>query len=225
MKKWFCSVLALALWLMAVAAEAEFVPSKNRGDLTRFEVTAENQPADQSLFLRPVDARETEDYQARLDVCRVEIEKLAASPSIEAYFGNVMDMTDGEGRVVPLGELMEESGLNVFEFCPLIAGGFQETCGKVTATMLFATPYEKGERVLVLIGLVTLNEDETQSAEWRAFEGVGLEADPSEVAYTGRVRVELDSETVLAVQRGAALLAVVSGQANEPEEGKLVGRR
>ena len=44
--------------------------------------------------------------------------------------------------------------------------------------------------------------------DWKAFEGVGVAADQVEAA--GSIQVELDAETVLAIQNGIALLAVVS---------------
>lgn len=210
MKKLICLVLAAILCMTTLGALAEeATPSKTTGDLTHFTVTAENQPEDGNLFLRPVIDEESEEYQERLTICEKEIEKLAASESPEKYFGNVVNMTDMSGNIVTLKDLMEENELNVFEFCPLIAGGFQEECGKVTAEMLFSTPYEEGERVLVMIGLVTVQEDGTQTVEWRAFEGIGLSADGA-TEYAGRIQVELDAETVLAIQEGIALLAIIS---------------
>lgn len=209
MKKLICLVFAAILCMTTLGALAESTPSKTTGDLTHFTVTAENQPEDENIFLRPVIDEESEEYQERLTICEKEIEKLAASESLEKYFGNVVNMTDMSGNIVTLKDLMEENELNVFEFCPLIAGGFQEECGKVTAEMLFSTPYEEGERVLVMIGLVTVQEDGTQTVEWRAFEGIGLSADGA-TEYAGRIQVELDAETVLAIQEGIALLAIIS---------------
>ena len=59
-----------------------------------------------------------------------------------------------------------------------------------------------------MIGLVNENADGTITVDWNAFEGVGIAADQIEAA--GSIQVELDAETVLAIQNGIALLAVVS---------------
>ena len=124
--------------------------------------------------------------------------KLAASDSIEAYFGANVD----------LKALVAANQMNVFEFKPIIAGNYDVAYGKVTAKMLFSTPYEAGEKVAVMIGLVNENADGTITVDWNAFEGVGIAADQIEAA--GSIQVELDAETVLAIQNGIALLAVVS---------------
>lgn len=213
MKKLVCLVLALTLCLSA-AAMAESVPSKTTFDLTRFDVVAENQPNDPDIYLLPVNevtmGERLPDYQERMDICQVEIEKLAAAKDVESYFA---DAADSAGNPVNLRELLdaeEDAVLNVFEFCPVIAGGFNENCGNVTADMLFATPYEKDERVLVLIGIVTIHDDETQTVEWSAFDAVGLEPLERQIETAGRIRVELPQETVLDIQSKTALLAIVN---------------
>ena len=197
MKKFACMLLALLLCLTSVAALAEYTPSKKAADLTKVEVTAENLPADSGFFIRIVNEDETE-YQKQLSICEAEVAKLAASDSIEAYFGADVD----------LKAIVAADQLNVFEFKPIIADGYDAAYGKVTAQMLFSTPYEVGEKVAVLIGLVNENADGTITVDWNAFEGVGIAADQVEAA--GSIQVELDAETVLAIQNGIALLAVVS---------------
>lgn len=214
MKKLVCLFLALALCLLT-AAMAESVPSKTTTDLTRFDVIAENQPGDPGIYLLPVNevtvGDSLPDYQERIDICQVEIDKLANSATAEAYFGFV---TDAEGNLADLRALLglesDVDLLNVFEFCPAIAGGFREDCGKVTATMLFSTPYEKGEKVLVLIGIVTVLEDNTQTVEWHVFEGIGQGAVEGQEETYGSILVELTPEIVNAIQNEIALLAVVS---------------
>ncbi|MDO5378772.1 MAG: hypothetical protein Q4G52_10605 [Clostridia bacterium] len=210
MKRVVCIALALMLCLSA-AAVAESVPSKTTVDLTKFEVTAEYLPQDANLFLHPVNEPTVGDalaeYEEHLAICQAEIEKLSASESIETYFGQVKDI---DGQIVSLKELLETEELNVFEFCPAVAGGYQAAYGKVTATMLFSTPYEKDEKVVLMIGLVTVNADGTQTVEWYAFEGIGLGAVEGQEETEGRIRVELSAEIVEAIQNGTALLAMVS---------------
>lgn len=213
MKKILALVLTFALSISA-AAVAQAAPSKTISDLTRFEVTAENQPGDPNIFLLPLNeaavGEKMPEYQKHMDICQAEIEKLAGSESVERYFGNV---TDSEAEPADLRALLgadENAALNVFEFCPAIAGGFREECGKVTASMLFSTPYEEGEKVLVLIGIVTVLEDGAYRVDWQAFEGIGQKAVEKQEETYGCVRVELTPEIVLAIQDGIALLAVVS---------------
>lgn len=197
MKKFACMLLALLLCLTSVAALAEYTPSKRATDLTRVEVAAENLPADSDFFIRIVNEDEAE-YQKQLDSWKAAVAKLAAADSVEAYFGSDVD----------LKAVVDADQLNVFEFKPIIAGGYDAAYGKVTAKMLFSTPYEEGEKVAVMIGLVTDCEDGTTAISWKAFEGVGLAAE--QVEEVGGIQVELDAETVLSIQNGIALLAVVS---------------
>lgn len=213
MKKLVCFVLTFMLCL-STAAMAESVPSKTTSDLTRFDVVAENQPNDPGIYLLPVNevtvGEQLPDYQERIDICQVEIEKLSGSETVESYFA---DVTDSDGNTVDLKALLgvdEDAVLNVFEFCPAIAGGFQEDCGKVTATLLFSTPYEKDEQVIVLIGIVTILEDGTQTVAWQVFEGIGLGAVEGQEETYGSIQVELTPEIVAAIQNELALLAVVS---------------
>ena len=198
MKKFTCLMLSLLLCLASVAAFAESIPSKTAADLTSFDVTAESLPANSGFFLRTVKDDET-DYQKQLDICKDEIAKLAAAETVEAYFG---DET--------LKEKVGVDKLNVFEFAPVIAGGYDKSYGKVTAKMLFSTPYEKDEKVVVMIGMVSENTDGTYAVEWTAYEGKGIEADANQVENLGRIEVEFDPVIVAAIQDGTALLAIVS---------------
>ena len=124
--------------------------------------------------------------------------KLAAAESVEAYFGEELD----------LKSIVGADELNVFEYVPIIAGGYDIAYGTVTTKIWLATPYEVDEKVAVMIGMVTENADGTNTVSWKAFEGVGI-APESEEAVAG-IQTELDPETVLAIQEGVALLAIVS---------------
>ena len=197
MKKFACMLLALLLCLTSIAALAESTPSKKTTDLTTVEVTAENLSADSGFFIRIVNEDETE-YQKQLNICGAEVAKLAAADRVEAYFGTDID----------LKAIVAADQLNVYEFKPVIADGYDAVYGKVTAKMLFSTPYEVGEKVAVMIGLVNENADGTITVDWEAFEGIGIASEQVEAA--GSIQVELDAKTVLAIQNGIALLAVVS---------------
>ena len=205
--KQFVSLLVVLVLCLSAVAFAESVPSKTTGDLTKFEVECENMPADSGFFIRPV-VTDEEEYQEKVEICQNEIVKLAESENVVEYFGEVKN---AEGEVVDIAALLESDTLNVFEFCPAIAGEYDETYGNVNIKMLFSTPYEKDEKVIVLVGLVTEEEDGTQTVEWIAYEGVGIEIEDAEVEEQGCIQVELDPEIIQAIQDGTALLAVVSG--------------
>lgn len=203
MKKIVCLLVALMLCLSS-AAFAESVPSKTTGDLTKFEVAVENAENASGFYVAPV-AESDDANQDRAQACQAEISKLVASEKVAAYFGEVKDAA---GNTVSLTEVLGTDTLNVHEFCAIKAGGFDEQFGKVTANMLFSTPYAAGEKVIVMIGIVTINADGTQTVAWTAYEGVGVQVDS--VENQGCIQVALDPATVLAIQQGTALLAIVS---------------
>lgn len=209
MKKKICLVFALLLCL-TMTALAESTPSRMTSDMTVIEVEAENLPEDSGFFIEPI-VENTEQYEERINICEAEVEKLSTSLDLEEYFGEV---TDSEGNAVSLKEVLDTDTLNVYEFCPLIAGRYEESYGKVLAKMLFATPYEKDEKVVVMIGLVTVDEMGNQIVKWTAYEGIGIgtQEDINEgvIEEMGAVQVELDPAIVKAIEDGVALLAVVS---------------
>lgn len=205
MKKMTCLALALLLCLSGVAL-AESTPSRMIDDMASIEVTAEHLPANSGFFIH-VAKTDDPSYQGKVTACLTEIEKLKASPSVENYFG---ELKDSQGNVLSPKDILGTDAPNVFEFAPVIAGNYEEAYGKVTATMLFSTPYAKDEPVIVMIGLVTINADGTQSVKWTAYQGVGLGPVDGAAENMGSIKVELDAATVEAIQNGTALLAVIS---------------
>lgn len=195
MKKLACLVLSMLLCVNAVAL-AEFVPSKTTGDLTKIEVAAENMPAGATMVLSAVSSGDVANQQL-LATCQTELDRLASTP-VTTYFAGVKDIN---GNDVDLAAVLGTQDLKVYEFCPLVVSDYVEDYGAVTATMSFSTPYAEGEKVLVMVGLVTVNEDGTETVEWVALEGVGA---------NGGISVQFNAETLTKVQDGSALLAVVS---------------
>ena len=197
MKKFVCLILALIMTI-ATMALAESTPSKTTGDLTQIEVSVENIPADSGFFMKPVVEADPV-YQEKVEICQNEIVKLAESEKVEEYFSVVVDT---QGNAVSLNEVLGTETLNVYEFCPVVAEQFEENYGAVKATLRFATPYEKGEKVVVLIGLVDTEAVEDTPIVWTAFDG--------DVVEQGCVEAEFDAATVLAIQEGNALMAIAS---------------
>ena len=210
MKKIVCLVLALMLCM--TFALAEEVSSKTTKDLTVMTVTGENIPADSGFFIADIQAEESEEYQAVLDICNAEIEKLAAlqtsEEAIESYFGEI---SNAEGNSVSLKEMLglaEGETVHVSEFLPIVAGNYDVSYGSVTANLVFATPYAEGEKVAVLIGIVTTLEDGTTQIVWTVYEGVGVAADNVESA--GCIQVDFDAEIIEQIQNGTAVMAIAS---------------
>lgn len=193
MKKLVSVLVALMLCLTAVAA-AESVASKTTDDLINIGASTGNATADSTLTVT------TKDVPAEhKDACNKEIEKMKASASIAAYFGEVKNTA---GEVVSLTKMLDTDTLNVFEITPLIVKDYKEEYGNVTAKMEFATPYTAGQPVLVMIGLITAAEDGTQTVAWTVLEGTVVE--------DGVVEVVLDPTIMNAIQSGTAIMSVVS---------------
>ena len=195
MKKFICLLFALVLCLSVAMAES--VPSKTTSDMTEVkDVVAENLPADAGFTVTiPVE-------EEVVAVANTEVSKLveaAKTADVTTYFGTV---TDSKGNEVVLTELLETETVNVFEFMPIEVKEYVEEYGSVNVTLTFSTPYAKDEKVVVLLGLVTVNEDGTQTVAWTAYEGV--------VVDEGAIQVEFDPETLKMIQDGTALIAIVS---------------
>lgn len=221
MKKIVCVALALLMCLSMVAMAEEFVPSKNTADMVTVTIDREqnpNIPEDSGFVVFPVQDAQLEEYPEHVALCTEELTELmkavaedeggTESSSVQAYFGEIKD---SEGNVVVLSELLGAKLLDVFEFMPLIAINYDEVYGDVKLIFQFKTPYDKDEKVILLVGLPVPdpeNED-AEVIEWTAFEGVG-------VGEEGAVEVVFTPEIITAIQNEKALLAVVS--VREPAE-------
>ena len=211
MKKFVCMLLVLMVSLCAAAMATEYVPSKTTGDMIQFTIKTESPAvaAAENLVIRPVVSAEVpaeiaadpvaaEKYQEKVEICNTEVKKLAEtiteSKSVVEYFGEVKTAS---GETISIQEVLGTEAVNVFEFCPFVVEGYEADLGAVAMTMQFATTYAVDEEIIIMIGLVA--EDGT--IEWFAFEAIGTEEG---------VEVEFDAETLIAIQEGTALMAVVS---------------
>lgn len=186
MKKLLC--LVLALLCVATAAMASSVPSKSTADMVTVQVQGDNIPA--SFTVAPVVDG------AQVEACQAEIAKLAASASVEDYFGQV---TDAFGNTVSLSALLGTSSLSVNEFMPIAMPEYDASYGAVKVTFQFSTPYAAGEEVLALIGI----EDVFGDVAWTALDGVGT-------GVNGGVEIDFTSDVLLAMQGSDCLMAIVS---------------
>jgi hypothetical protein len=175
MKKLVSIILVLALCLSAVAALAEAVPSKTTGDLVSIECDA-----DVSFVIDT-------DNEWALE----ELNKLIAAPSIPDYFGDVIAE---DGAIAPLAD---DKGVD--EFFAVEVSNYDEEDGDVELIMKVPGPYELGEEVTLLVGI--LEEDNTVS--WYSFAGEAIAEDA--------ISVKLPQDAMEMIQEaGTVLFAVVS---------------
>jgi len=176
MKKLVSIILVLALCLSAVAAFAEAIPSKTTGDLVSITTNPE--------LIIVIDS----DNEWALE----ELEKLAAAPSIADYFGDVIAV---DGTAAPLAD-----NLGIDEFFAVEVAGFEdEEVEEVEFVLKVPGPYEEGEAVLLLVGI--LEDDNTVT--WYTFEGVATSVDTISVKLP-KVAMQMIDEA------GTVLFAVAS---------------
>lgn len=257
MKKLTCAILALAMLCGAALAEGPL--SVTIDDLleetTGTWVSGDGIPADSGFFIEVLEEEQLRevlaDEEELLHIWETEIEKLAEKRLTEqADYGEYFEqLVNSEGESVTLQELIDalpgaegaqELGWtepHVYEFWPIVAGGYDMDYGDVTADMLFATPYEPGQQVLVLIGLVSVSGDYTQedtveespltqfhkwySEEviWVAFPGEGVEREvDGKDEPVVCIEVTFTPEMVEVIQDEPTLVAIVSDEMPEEEE-------
>jgi len=205
MKKTVCMLVALLICLSSVVALAEATPSKVVTDLTKVTVVSTTKKTSAGpSFLISTSEDEIPFTEEHIEACEVEKAKLAECEDVEEYFGEDLD----------LKSIVGSDNLVVHEMTHIGAINYDVSYGDVTVILSFATPYEEGEIVAVLIGIITKNPDGTQTTEWRAFEGVGVDAGNGE---TG-IMVEFDPETVNDIQNNMALVAIVSAEDEAEDE-------
>lgn len=195
MKKFAAILLTLVLCLSVAAAES--VLSKTTSDLTEVkEVVVENLPAESTFSIAIVEKEEA------VAVANTEIAKLVEAvqtTNVVTYFGEI---TDTKGNAVSLTEVLGTETVNVHELMPIEVTDYEETYGAVTMTFAVSTPYAKDEEIVVLLGLVTIAEDGTQTVAWTAYD--------AEVSEEGTIKVKFEPETLKLIQEGTALIAIVS---------------
>ncbi|MBQ9264165.1 MAG: hypothetical protein IJ189_08160 [Clostridia bacterium] len=186
MKKFVALMLALVLALTAVAAIAETTKSVTSGDTnkttttpakttktTTTTTTTDTAPAFYIMISRSA---------SRVAKANEEIAKLAEAANVAEYFGKAEE----------IAAILGEGEYKVNELWPVIAANYDESMGDIVATFTFATPYEDGEKVAVLLSV---------DGEWSVFEGE---------AKDGAITVTLDAATVEKVVESGALIAIVN---------------
>lgn len=195
MKK--CVAILFSLVLCLSVAVAESVLSKTTSDLTEVkDVVVENLPADSTFSIAIGEKEEA------VAVANTEIAKLVEAvqtADVTTYFGEI---TDTQGNAVSLTEALGVENVNVHELMPIEVNDYEETYGTVTMTFAVSTPYAKDEQIVVLLGLVTVNADGTQTVTWTAHD--------ADVTEEGTIKVDFEPEILKLIQEGTALIAIVS---------------
>ena len=214
MKKLVC--VAIALLLIGSVALAEGVnpaPSITMDDLmnqlTNTHVFLENMPdGAPGFFLEVINEYsplfELPEYQHLLEINAAELSKLQSFEKAEDYFGGIRIST---GETLTLSELFGDADPYIYEFYPIVAGGFHMEYGNVTALMQFATPYAEGQQVLVMIGDIVDKEDENEIV-WYGSLGTGVR----HPEYNNEVFIEatFGPELMTVIQEEDTLIAIAS---------------
>ena len=212
MKK-MVSIMVALLFVCGVAF-AQGTPSITISDLTHSLIKADNLADAEAagLFVEPLNEFSSrfllEEYQELIKFGEDELAKLMAAEKVTDYFGNVIVSSTGEVRA--LLDLFDGEEPAIYEFSPIIAGGYNTSYGHVTATLLFATPYNPGDEVAVLIGVVNYgeSEDEEPTIVWYAFRGTCV----SVPEYDGAegIEVRFSPEMMTTLQDVDTLVAIAS---------------
>lgn len=194
MKKIVSLLIALVLCLTAVAFAADSPSSsKVTDDLTHAEVVSPttSKVTDDMTYAETIDGVKvilTADDETAL----AEIEKLAAAESVDAYFAGAVTE---DSEVADLAVMLEKEEYDVYELVAIAVEGYSAEMGDLTVLMHFPTEFEDGAKLVVMIGFVTVD-----GIAWTAIEAEGFE---------GAVLVTMKPETVVAIQSGEALVAIV----------------
>ena len=187
MKKILALICVLALCMTGVAsaetivydAKLGAVPSRSTADLASVEIVTELPEGNElSIILK-----DTEASQA-------QIEALRNAPSVEEFFGNVKD---ADGNAADISEALGAETLNINEFMSVIVSGSQEEYGDIEVKITFATPYEEGEKVLIMVS--------TPETGWVELAGG---------AAGGSIDVIFPQKLMTAMQNGDSFLAAIS---------------
>ena len=192
MKKIIALVLALTLLTLTGAALAAGGSSQGGGDYnktntntntnanTNANANANAEPEKEFIFGFSED-------EALVAWANEELAKLGEG-NVADFFGDAAEA---------LAAILGEGDVEVNELLPVYAENYEESMGEQEVKLNFATPYEKGTDVAVMLGFKA-----GDAAEWSAFAG--------KVEDSSTVAVKLDPATILRVQDNNALLAVVS---------------
>lgn len=192
------ALVALIYEDTVIKADTEFNPSRALPDMTKIMTGV-----DKFYLYNITEASlvKTGNYGAIAARCRSELGKLSSS-NILSYFGEIKDAS---GNAAQLKDFVE-GDLKVFEFCPVVAEGYKDEYKNVTASLLFPTPYEVGEQVAVMVGLL-----KGGSIEWTAFEGIGAQRENPNVENIGGIEAVFTPEIIKSIEAdNGALLAIVS---------------
>ena len=172
MKKILAIMFAL---ILGTACVAYAVPSKTTEDMSTFEI--EGSTGDDYFYITPAEDQA---------LAEEELEKLAEAGEDE-YFGEAAEAAK---------KALELDELTTYEFLRIITGNYKPEMGDVLVHMTFATPFEEGQKVGVMLGYAA-----EEGNEWTYLEGIG-NADEG-------VDVVIPSDLCQKIQDEGAMLALV----------------
>ncbi|MDO4483116.1 MAG: hypothetical protein Q4C54_01395 [Clostridia bacterium] len=228
----------MAVMMLCVPALGEDLPSITIGDVKKVVISNDNEKDGTGFILR-----EDEEDIAYVGSGR-EIIRLEEAASPQEYFNAVNE----KGEEVILTEMLENEDITVDELIPVEAFNYEPSMGNVRVWIDSITPYEEGQKVIVLFGFTlrangslirrteatvrTLDEaealvfgtEEEAKAAMEAYEeyiNVKWYALEGEAILEDRVELVLPGEMAQQIQDYQAFMAMVSAPMPE-EEGAAV---
>jgi len=190
MKK-FLALVTLVCMILTTVAFAEF-PSKTAGDLTQIGAIETVTGVEVDPTFAIVVAEETDTIVAQIESMRevVEAEQALLTFFPEAVQQEVL-------AVMPAAETAI-----AYELVPVAASNYDETYGDVEVEFTFATAFEEGTEVVVLLGMA--NAEAENGMDWVVKQGVVAEG-VVRVAFTKDELVRMESENALMVIMSAPI--------------------
>ncbi len=178
MKKIVSVFLALVLVLSAVSALAGKSPNTND--------VYQKTTAEEGKFTVDPDSKKAAEL----------LDMLKESDSVDEFFGDVIT---ADGSTATLSELLGSDDLVVNEFVGVSYEG--PTDKLIKAAITVPSVYDKGEKVIVVIGII-----DGEEVTWYAFEGKVESVDSN----SSTIIVELTPELFKAMQDKECVIAIVS---------------
>ncbi len=232
-----CVILALAILVMpcALAETAKPVKSVTTATLTKptgsnvtysekFTISVVQMPtkpvtpagtADPSATAAPDGTvPETPVVETTTSIVFAEMTEVAKTAPVTTYFKE--ETIQAAVEILP--EAYNVENLQMDEFFPLVATGYEEDYGDVEAVFEFLTPYEDDQVLLVMVGIVATDEElaaagievvtEADRIIW-----VPLQAE----AVDGMVKITFTQDVMKQMEGHETMMAVLSGDALEAE--------
>lgn len=186
MKRFLLVTLALAMCVLTAFAASS--PSITDENMYNVEIT----PVVPGTSLEGLAIKAIPETETALKVIE-QVKQLADNqPSfVNAVFADKLEEIKA---VLPEGT--DAQAMKLQELTTLLVAGYKEEMGDINAKLTFPTVFEQEDKVLVMIGMV-----EGEAVAWAPY--------AAQVNEEGKIVMLMDSELLLKVQSGDAVIAVL----------------